>query len=683
MKPSHLLPTSLAAAAAVPEGEWHPPNLTDESVKSILLESGTCCAALSRVLWDQVSYPGQQPFESSLASYWSVLEREVSPRCVVIPNTKSDVAKAIFVLRTGDELFPEQCNFAVRSGGHTPFASSANIESGITIDLSKLKHVDVSADRTSVNIGPGNRWGDVYSILDEQGLSTSGSRVASVGVGGLVTGGGMSFFSPRYGYVCDNVEGLLIDDEQNFEVVLTSGEIANANATSHPDLWRSLKGGSNNFGVVTSLNMRTFPQGKLWGGFLVVDIATIEQQFAAFEALLGSPDYDPYASLIFSLFWDAASDVWATSYGMHYTKPVENPPAFRNFTSLPQLFGTMRISNLTDFAVEMAAANPSDHRDLFVTATCKNSAEMMAAIYRIVQTVVAPLRSVPNIRWSISMQPQPSMLNRKSAATGGNAFGLDGDDNLFNVLLTATWDRPEDDALVNRQARSLLDQCAAAARDLGVDHPYIYLNYAGPGQDAIVAGYGAASVARLCETSRRYDPRGMFQWQATPPVPPALPPAPSAQSLLPAASGVGADSLCSCAFSIISPPQPPQKLSRVFVGLSGDVIEWFLPLWPFSSCSSHCLAASCRTCSSRWARRRRCSQSSSQPQSRRKTTVQETLMPATAPTVKRGGFAGEAAAATPGAVGCSSYSVGGEVIAGGSGRGDMVVVKNVDGTVAT
>ncbi|KAK8078225.1 oxidoreductase [Apiospora saccharicola] len=328
MEPSQLLSPSLAVAAAVPEGEWHPPNLTDESVKSILLESGACCAALSRVLCDQVSYPGQQPFESSLASYWGVLEREISPDCVVTPSTKSDVSKAIFVLRTGDEVFPGQCDFAVRSEGHAPFAGSANIESGIAIDLSKLKHVDVSADRTSATIGPGNRWGDVYSILDEQGLSTSGGRVASVGVGGLVTGGGMSFFSSRHGYVCDNVEvcpysktplnrstlgGSLIDDGQNFEVILASGEMVNANATSHPDLWRALKGGSNNSGVVTSLTMRTFPQGNFWGGFLVFDMATIEQQFAAFEALLGSPDYDPHASLIFSLSWDAATDIWAST----------------------------------------------------------------------------------------------------------------------------------------------------------------------------------------------------------------------------------------------------------------------------------------------------------------------------------------------------------------------------------
>lgn len=53
--------------------------------------------------------------------------------------------------------------------------------------------------------------------------------MADVGVGGLTTGGGISFFSPQYGYVCDNV--------QNSEVVLASGEVVNANAQTNSASW--------------------------------------------------------------------------------------------------------------------------------------------------------------------------------------------------------------------------------------------------------------------------------------------------------------------------------------------------------------------------------------------------------------------------------------------------------------
>ncbi len=47
------------------------------------------------------------------------------------------------------------------------------------------------------------------------------------------------------------------------QVVLASGRIVNANLTSHPDLFAALKGGSSNFGIVTSFEMKVFEQGKV------------------------------------------------------------------------------------------------------------------------------------------------------------------------------------------------------------------------------------------------------------------------------------------------------------------------------------------------------------------------------------------------------------------------------------
>jgi len=50
--------------------------------------------------------------------------------------------------------------------------------------------------------------------------------------------------------------------------VLANGQIVDANASSYSDLFYALKGGSNNFGVVTRIDLKTFPQGKFWGGFI-------------------------------------------------------------------------------------------------------------------------------------------------------------------------------------------------------------------------------------------------------------------------------------------------------------------------------------------------------------------------------------------------------------------------------
>jgi FAD/FMN-containing dehydrogenase len=72
-----------------------------------------------------------------------------------------------------------------------------------------------------------------------------------------VTGGGVSFFSREKGLVCDNV--------LEFEVALTDGRLVVASQTQNADLYRALKGGSGNFGIVTRIKMVAFEfSGNMW-----------------------------------------------------------------------------------------------------------------------------------------------------------------------------------------------------------------------------------------------------------------------------------------------------------------------------------------------------------------------------------------------------------------------------------
>jgi FAD/FMN-containing dehydrogenase len=82
--------------------------------------------------------------------------------------------------------------------------------------------------------------------------------MAPVGVPGLVLGGGISFFSNELGWACDNVA--------NYEVVTASGVVVMASFTSHADLYWALRGGGNNFGIVTNFKFDAFPLTKMWGG---------------------------------------------------------------------------------------------------------------------------------------------------------------------------------------------------------------------------------------------------------------------------------------------------------------------------------------------------------------------------------------------------------------------------------
>jgi FAD binding domain len=139
-----------------------------------------------------VSYPETTAYNASISSYWSQQAESLSPSCIFSPTSAQDVSEAVAILSGLSVLGSSHkvgCQFAIRSGGHTPWAGASNINAGVTFDLSGLNQVTVSADQSYTSVGPGNRWVDVYLKLDALGLSVAGGRVSTVGVGGLVLGG--------------------------------------------------------------------------------------------------------------------------------------------------------------------------------------------------------------------------------------------------------------------------------------------------------------------------------------------------------------------------------------------------------------------------------------------------------------------------------------------------------------
>ncbi len=183
---------------------------------------------------------------------WSVTAM-LHPSCIIQPVDTAGVAHTVRILSAA------ACPFAVKSGGHTPTPGANDINNGITIDFRYINETTLSSDRRSVTLGVGSTWLQAYTQLNDTGVAFPGGRYGLVRVGGLTLGGGLSFFSPKVGWVADNV--------LNFEVVLASGEVVNASSTNHSHLFRALKGGSSNFGIVTRVKIQTFEStGRLWGG---------------------------------------------------------------------------------------------------------------------------------------------------------------------------------------------------------------------------------------------------------------------------------------------------------------------------------------------------------------------------------------------------------------------------------
>jgi FAD/FMN-containing dehydrogenase len=158
------------------------------------------CARLHQELGMKVSFLGQPAYNATENSYWSLQEAGLKPGCILHPSAPQDVSRAVSIIAAIDG-----CNFAIKGQGHAPAAGFANIDGGVTIDMTGLNTTVLSPDSSVLSVGAGASWLQVYQYLDPFNVSVAGGRNGLVGVGGLTLGGGISHFSPRVGWACDNV----------------------------------------------------------------------------------------------------------------------------------------------------------------------------------------------------------------------------------------------------------------------------------------------------------------------------------------------------------------------------------------------------------------------------------------------------------------------------------------------
>lgn len=472
------------------------------------------CVVLQKSFANMAYLPATAQYENSTSSYFAAFENELNPAGVFQPQSTQDVVKIVQYLRTT----PTGVKIAIRGGGHTPWAGAANIDKGITIDMRRLTGVKVRTNNVAT-IAAGETWGSVYTTLEKQGLAVVGGRVSKVGVTGLTIGGkfehllesthlisldigGLSYFSGKMGWVCDSVT--------NFEVVLSSGKIVQANKNSNAELFRALKGGTNNFGIVTRIDLPTFTQGQMWGGALFYDATTYEAIVNAFYDFASKPTPDQDAHVIAAASFSPMGFVNVVN--TYYTKPTANPPSLVPFTNIqPQLGNTLREDSLLGFANEQAAFSTDGERQQFFTTSFKLGKQFMLDIHSLFANTVDSLKNVPGFTVSMVFQHVTKQLLQNSAAKGQNSLGVSPSDGPFVVcLLNAVHSSPADDTKIVKGMTSLRDSIGALAQKKGLGRRYRFMNYASKDQDAIEA-YGPQNVKFLQGVSEKYDPSGFFQ----------------------------------------------------------------------------------------------------------------------------------------------------------------------------
>ncbi|KAF2230547.1 oxidoreductase [Viridothelium virens] len=464
---------------------------------------------------DRVVFPNATAYSDSVGSYWSLKNVDIHPNCIVLPESSEEVSTAISILSSGANIWQDKCQFAVRGGGHTPYAGAANIEQGVVIDLSNMPSLGLAPDHKTITVSPSQTWDQVFATLDVFDLATLGGRVGGVGVGGLTTGCGISYFSPRYGFTCDVVE--------NFEVVLANGDIVDANATSHADLWKALRGGSNNYGIVTSITLKTFPQGQFWGGQTFHSAGTRKANFKALESLIASHPYDEYVHFINTLVITNMTRAWIVGNSLQYTKsdpPEPFPEVFKPFTDIQRIpifpggpDNTLRVDNHSDFTLEYAALSTYKKRWQFATISFGNSAVMMEEFFQLANQTVAPFVALPGFQVSIAYQPLPTIMSERRGAV--DSLGpIQTEGNMFFIHWAMAVDGSEmdTDGPFQSAVRDLFAAATKKAKALGVQRDYLPLTYSDSWQDPI-GSRSEGTIEEMWKTSKKYDPTQLFQKQ--------------------------------------------------------------------------------------------------------------------------------------------------------------------------
>lgn len=249
-------------------------------------------------------------------------------------NARYDGRPAMIARCAGTEDVARAAEFArknnlvvsVRSGGHDPAGFSSN-DGGLVIDLGAMNATDVDVARGVVSVQAGANVGNLYHALSKHGLVAVTGTCPSVSVGGLITGGGESWISSKYGTASDNVLFA--------EVVNADGRAMRAAPDENPDLYWAIRGGSGNFGVVTRFGLRTIPLVRVIKGSLVYpvlrchEVLRFRREFVATapeEATLGIT-YGvpgPADQLIVSICWcgDPAQGELAIKPLRSFAKPI-------------------------------------------------------------------------------------------------------------------------------------------------------------------------------------------------------------------------------------------------------------------------------------------------------------------------------------------------------------------------
>ncbi|WP_405984788.1 FAD-binding oxidoreductase [Streptomyces sp. NBC_00872] len=204
--------------------------------------------ALASQLTGSLFTPGDPGYTAEAVAF--NLRSQHRPLLIVAAADHADVRAAVrFAAAHGLPV-------GVMATGHQPFPLADRF---VLITTRGMGAVEIDAARRTARVEAGAVWGDVVEAARTAGLAPLNGSSPGVGVVGYVLGGGLSpVLGRKYGWAADHVSAI--------DVVTADGQLRHLTEDSEPELFRSMRGGRSNFGVVTSMEIGLFPVTSFYGG---------------------------------------------------------------------------------------------------------------------------------------------------------------------------------------------------------------------------------------------------------------------------------------------------------------------------------------------------------------------------------------------------------------------------------
>ncbi|XVF65379.1 hypothetical protein PTKIN_Ptkin09bG0243800 [Pterospermum kingtungense] len=211
------------------------------------------------------------------SSYSSVLEASIhnlrfstpttpKPLVIVTPLNAPHVQSTIHCSKK------HGLQIRTRSGGHDyEGLSYVSQVPFIVVDLVNFRSIDLDIDNRVAWVQTGATFGELYYKIAEKSrnLTFPGGTVPTVGVGGLISGGGYGLLFRKYGLSGDNVI-----DAQFVDV---NGRVLDRKSMGEDLFWAIRGGGGGSFGIVLAWKINLVPIPETVTAFLVS--RTLEQNF--------------------------------------------------------------------------------------------------------------------------------------------------------------------------------------------------------------------------------------------------------------------------------------------------------------------------------------------------------------------------------------------------------------------